>query len=83
MKEFFQQIFSNPEVITAATSCIIAFFSMLTALFVTLKQRQSVKKAQAFAEKARDELALENAKLKNQILEIVKKGEQDAIVQEI
>lgn len=75
MREFLHQLFTNPEVIAAATSCLIAFFSMLTALFVTLKQRQSVKKAQAYAEKARDELALENVKLKNQILEIVKKGE--------
>lgn len=77
MKEFFQSIFSNPDVIASITAFVVALFSALTAFFVSLRQRQSVKKAQAYAEKARDELALENARLKNQILEIIKEGENE------
>lgn len=71
MKEFF-----TPELIATISSCAVAFFSMLTALFMTIKQKYSVDKANAYASKAQDELAAENAKLRQQILEITTKEKQ-------
>lgn len=56
-----KEIFSSPEVIASITSCIVAFFSMLTAVFTVIKQRQSVAKATAYLE-------AENSKLKSQVL---------------
>lgn len=68
MKEIF-----TPELIATISSCLVAFFSMLTAVFMTIKQKYSVEKAKAYADKAASELAAENAKLRQQILDITTK----------
>ena len=69
MKELF-----TPELIATISSCLVAFFSMLTAVFMTIKQKYSVEKAKAYAEKSVSDLATENMKLRQMIIDITKEN---------
>lgn len=64
MKEFF----SSPEFITLLTSCLVAFGGAFVAAFQTVKARQSVKKANAYAEEAKAKLELEKLELQRAVI---------------
>lgn len=64
MKEFF----SSPEFITLLTSLLVAFGGAFVAVFQTVKARQSVKKANAYAEEAKAKLELEKLELERAII---------------
>lgn len=65
-----KEILSDPAVIAAITSCIIALFGAITAIFNMVKSRISLDKANAYHEKALTDLETENLRLKNQLIEI-------------
>lgn len=58
----------TPEVITAITGVIVALCGALVAIFTTIKQKQSVKKANAYAEEARATLEAEKLHLQQVII---------------
>lgn len=63
-----KEIFSSPEFITLVSSCLVALISALTATFMTVKARQSVKKANAYKEEAIAKLELEKVELQRTII---------------
>lgn len=62
-------MFSTPEFIAALTSAILALLGAFTATFATIKQRQSVKKAEAYKDQAIAELETEKVKLQQMIID--------------
>lgn len=64
-----REILNNPEVIAAATSCLVALFGLITAALMFARQRLSVKKANAYADGKLADLEKENAKLKTVVIQ--------------
>lgn len=64
-----KEIFSNPEVTAAITTAVVAILSAITALFLGIKQRQSLKKAEAYKETALAELEAEKIRLQQIVVD--------------
>lgn len=64
-----KEIFSSPDFIAALTACLVGLLGALTAVFSTVKARQSVNKANAYKEEAVAKLEAEKIELQKTILE--------------